>query len=207
MITFFAENKQNGLFETAGDLNLFRRNNYYVFAVEVMKSDGSKAFWVWRPDTNEKQVLPYIDGAEQQPKCPTEYKKECVESKFLRFTIRKRLSGYQFYLDYKEDYAFPENEKVAMQKAQAFLLTERDGAYWNAVWQEKLRLQPGLFNDFPVYGVFENVYYLRLLAGLNCQWAAGKMFVELHEPQTIPLKKQNVIAQFDGHDFVFEQNS
>lgn len=205
LIASFAENRQNGLFETAGELNLFRKDKYYVFAVEVMNSDGSKSFWVWRPDTNERQVLPYIDGAEQLPKEPVIFDKECVENGFLRFTIRKRLGCYRFYLDYKEDYTFPVNEQAALQKAQAFLLTEKDGAYWDAVWRGELKLQPGLFNDFPFYGVFENSY-LRLLTGLNCQWAAGKIFVELHEPQTIPLKKQNAVAQFDGHNFVFEQN-
>ena len=206
MIAFFAANRENGLVETASELKLFRKGNHYVFAVDVMKSDGSKYFWVWRPDTDEKQVLPYIDGAEQMPKEPASFDKECIENRFLCFTIRKRLGCYRFYLDYKEDYSFPMNEQIALEKARAFLLTEKDGAYWDTVWRGELRLQPGLLNDFPVYGVFENSEYLRLLTGLNCLWSAGKIFVELHEPQTIPLKKQNAVAQFDGHNFVFRKN-
>lgn len=195
------------LFKHVGELKFFRQAEHFLFASEVTNADGSHSFIVWRPDKNEKQLVPFLADVEEMPVRPDAYNKECAEDRFLRFTVRKRLDGYHFYLDYKEDYTFPENKNVALQKACAFLSVEKDGTFWDAVWREELKLQPGLFHGFPFYGVIDKSEHLNLLTGLNCQWAAGKIFVELHEPQVISLKKQNAVAKFDGHDFVFEKLS
>lgn len=182
----------------------------FLFAMEFVQHDGQKIFLTWCPETNEKRIVPVGElDARPLPDIPEEYEKEIYEGEFLFFTIRKRCSGYSFYLDFENNQVFPRSEQEALQKAAAFLLTAENETLWDAVWQEELALTPVWHYNFPAYAVtrsrdlgVENAECL--IVGLDCRLdkMSGNVRPFLKEG-TYYVEKQKCFVHFDGHDFAF----
>ena len=125
------------------------------------------------------------------------------------FTIRKRCSGYSFYLDFENNHVFPRSEQEALQKAAAFLLTAENETLWDAVWQEELALTPVWHYNFPAYAVtrsrdlgVENAECLIVELDCRLDKMSGNVRPFLKEG-TYYVEKQKCFVHFDGHDFAF----